>query len=196
MTPMRASRSSATQRRQERHLRRADGNYATVSNYPGHDGRGDTAAARFDPRVQIIDTPGVNSLTPNSEDERVTRDILLGGVDLVVQVADAKNLPRALVLTLQIAEAGMPFVLVLNMMDEAADRGMTHRRRGAVPALGVPVVPTVAVTGRGLSALARSARRGADSPWRGAYPAPVEDAARPDRGTADRFRRRRAAGSP
>ena len=74
--------------------------------------------------MEIIDTPGVNSLTPNSEDERVTRDILLAGVDCVVQVADAKNLSRALVVSLQLAEAGLPFMLVLNMMDEAADRGM------------------------------------------------------------------------
>ena len=100
------------------------GTYATVSNYPGTTVEVTRAAARVDAAVEVIDTPGVNSLTPNSEDERVTRDILLGGVDSVVQVADAKNLARALVVSLQLAEASLPFVLVLNMMDEAADRGL------------------------------------------------------------------------
>jgi len=150
------------------------GTYATVSNYPGTTVEVVTAAARFDPQVQVVDTPGVNTLTPNSEDERVTRDILLEGVDLVVQVADAKNLARALVLSLQLAEAGIPFLLVLNMMDEAADRGITIDIVRLSDALGVPVVPTVAVSGRGLSALREalgSARRGH---WRIAYSGPVE----------------------
>ena len=101
------------------------GTYATVSNSPGTTVEVTRAAARSDARIEVIDTPGINSLTPNSEDERVTRDILLADVDLVIQVADAKNLSRALVVAFQLAEARLPFVPVLNMMDEAADRGLT-----------------------------------------------------------------------
>jgi ferrous iron transport protein B len=153
------------------------GTYATVSNYPGTTVEVVSAAARFDPRVRVTDTPGVNSLTPNSEDERVTRDILLEGVDLVVQVADAKNLPRALVLSLQLAEAGLPFVLVLNMMDEAADRGITIDVPALSRLLGVPVVPTVAVSGRGLPALRDALGAVRRSQWQVAYADAVEQAA-------------------
>jgi ferrous iron transport protein B len=153
------------------------GTYATVSNYPGTTVEVVSAAARFDPRLQVIDTPGVNSLTPNSEDERVTRDILLDGVDLVVQVADAKNLPRALVLSLQLAEAQIPFVLVLNMMDEAADRGITIDFAALSRSLGVPVIPTVAVSGRGLPALREVLGAARTSHWQVAYPDAVEQVA-------------------
>lgn len=150
------------------------GTYATVSNYPGTTVEVTRAAARADASVQVIDTPGVNSLTPNSEDERVTRDILLGGVDSVVQVADAKNLVRALVVSVQLAEAGVPFILVLNMMDEAADRGLTVDAAALSAALGVPVVQTVAVSGHGLKAVADALSAPAVSHYRARYPVAVE----------------------
>ncbi len=150
------------------------GTYATVSNYPGTTVEVARAAARFDPSVEIIDTPGVNSLTPNSEDEQVTRDILLGGVDLVVQVADAKNLVRALVLSAQLAEAAVPFVLVLNMMDEAADHGLSIDTQALAAALGISVCETVAVRGVGLRRLNSVAREARRSPYRVRYPAAVE----------------------
>jgi ferrous iron transport protein B len=150
------------------------GTYATVSNYPGTTVEVARAAARFDSDVEIIDTPGVNSLTPNSEDERVTRDILLDGVDSVVQVADAKNLPRALSVSLQLAEAGVPFVLVLNMMDEAAERGLSVDTEKLSAELGVPVVETVAVSGHGLVALGDALGAAAVSHVRARYPAAVE----------------------
>ena len=152
------------------------GTYATVSNYPGTTVEVARAAARVEPGVEVIDTPGVNSLMPNSEDERVTRDILLAGVDSVVQVADAKNLPRALVLSLQLAEAGLPFVLVLNMMDEAADRGLAVDSAKLSAELGVPVLPTIAVTGQGLGALGSALRNAAVSHVHTRYPAAVERA--------------------
>ncbi len=150
------------------------GAYATVSNYPGTTVEVTRAAARADLSIEVIDTPGVNSLTPNSEDERVTRDILLDGVDGVVQVADAKNLVRALVVSLQLAEASVPFVLVLNMMDEAADRGLAIDASALSAALGVPVVPTVAVTGQGVKAVGEALGAAAVSHYRARYPVAVE----------------------
>jgi ferrous iron transport protein B len=150
------------------------GTYATVSNYPGTTVEVAQAPARHDPSVEIVDTPGINSLTPNSEDERVTRDILLEDAQVVVQVADAKSLVRALVVTIQLAEADVPFVLVLNMMDEAADRGVTIDIAGLSAALGVPVVPTVAIAGRGLAALTHALGRATRSGYRVRYPAAVE----------------------
>src|SRR5262249_53378632 len=123
-----------------------------------------------------IDTPGVNSLTPSSEDEQVTRDILLAGVDSVVQVADAKNLPRALAGSFQLAEAGLPFVLVVNMMDEAADRRLEIDCAELASRLGVPVVPTVAISGQGLGALSSALAAAAVSHSRVRYPTAVERA--------------------
>jgi ferrous iron transport protein B len=152
------------------------GTYATVSNYPGTTVEVARAAARFDAGVEVIDTPGVNSLTPNSEDEVVTRDILLAGVDAVIQVADAKNLARALVISLQLVEAGVPFLLVLNMMDEAADCGIAVETATLSAALGVPVLETIAVTGHGVSAVSRAAQTAAVGRFRAAYPAAIERA--------------------
>jgi len=152
------------------------GTYATVSNYPGTTVEVTRAAGRHDSTLEIVDTPGVNSLAPNSEDERVTRDILLSGVDLVVQVADAKNLARALVVSLQLAEAGLPFVLVVNMMDEAADRGLSIDVPKLRSELGVPVIPTVAITGHGIAALQQTLHAAARSHFRARYPSAVERA--------------------
>ncbi len=137
------------------------GRYVTVSNYPGTTvevTRGTASGLASDGRtVRVIDTPGINTLLPQSEDERVTRDIVLErdeqqGASLV-QVGDAKNLPRALLLTLQLAEMGVPFVLCLNMHDEANSRGITIDFDSLSSRLGVPVFPTVATRREGLEQL-------------------------------------------
>jgi ferrous iron transport protein B len=139
------------------------GKYVTVSNYPGTTvdvsrGVGWFSGARY----QVVDTPGVNSLIPHSEDERVTRDVLLRDKpDVIVQVVDAKNLRRGLMLTLELAEYGRPLVLVLNMMDEAMDRGIVIDEDRLARRLGVPVLKTVATTGEGLSDLKRAVARAA-----------------------------------
>jgi ferrous iron transport protein B len=152
------------------------GAYATVSNYPGTTVEVTRAAARSDATVEVVDTPGVNSLTPQSEDEQVTRDILLSGVDLVVQVADAKNLARALILSSELADAGIPFVMALNMMDEAADRGLRIDAGRLSAELGVPVIPTVAISGLGLRDLANAVPRAAVSRCRMHYSVVVDRA--------------------
>src|SRR3989338_2575185 len=102
------------------------GKYVTVSNYPGTTVEVTQGFSVFDRKNTIIvDTPGVNSLIPQSEDERVARDILLDEKPgVVVQVADAKNLKRSLLLALQLIEMGLPLVLDLNIYDEALARGI------------------------------------------------------------------------
>ena len=108
----------------------------------------------------MIDTPGVNSLVPMSEDERVTRDILLDEpAEAVVQVADAKNLRRALLISSQLAEMGVPFALDLNMTDEAGELGVEIDGKALSERLGVEVVRTVAVRRKGLEDLRRVAPR-------------------------------------
>lgn len=134
---------------------RLTGRYAAVSNYPGT--TVDVSAGWTvlgGEKWRVVDTPGVNALLPSSEDERVTRDFLWRErPDVVVNVLDAKNLRRGLVLTLELAEQGIPMVVVLNLMDEAMDRGIAVDAESLARRLGVPVVSTVATTGDGLPVL-------------------------------------------
>ncbi len=141
---------------------RLTGHYAVVSNYPG------TTVALTQGRAlvggevcDLVDTPGVNALEGVlSEDEQITRTIITSDqADVVVQVADARNIRRALMLTWQIARCGKPMVLVLNMTDEARSRGIDIDVKRIRAELGVPVVETVAVEGRGLSDLRRAVTR-------------------------------------
>ncbi|MCL5966233.1 MAG: ferrous iron transport protein B [Deltaproteobacteria bacterium] len=131
------------------------GRYVTVSNYPGTTVEVTRGEARDRGAVhEIIDTPGVYSLLPMSEDERVTRDILMSEREArVVQVCDAKNMRRSLLITLQLAEMGVPVVLAVNMADEARDLGVMPRVEDLERIVGVPAVPTVAVRKKGVERL-------------------------------------------
>lgn len=122
------------------------GTYATVSNYPGTSVEISKGTARFGTRkLGIIDSPGVNSLVPMSEDEKVTRDILLNeDISAALQVMDSKNLRRSLLITLQLLEMGLPLTLALNMYDEAGERGITIDTEGLSRLLGLKVIPTIA----------------------------------------------------
>ncbi|HWR59285.1 MAG TPA: ferrous iron transport protein B [Thermodesulfovibrionales bacterium] len=134
------------------------GKYVTVSNYPGTTVEVSHGNISLDSRrYHLVDTPGVNSLIPMSEDERVTRDILLTErPTLVIQVADSKNLKRTLLLTLQIAEMGIPMVLDLNMDDEARDRGIIINTQKLKEILNVEVVTTIAPQRKGFRELRNS----------------------------------------
>ena len=134
---------------------RLTGRYVTVSNYPGTS----VAISRGfgligDRHVEVLDTPGLYSLTSVTEEQDVVRRFLLdGGADVLVHVVDAKNLPRMLALTLQLVELGRPMVVAVNMMDEALRLGLTLDAPGLSRRLGVPVVPIVAVEGKGIADL-------------------------------------------
>jgi ferrous iron transport protein B len=89
-----------------------------------------------------------------SEDERITREVVAGAeTDLVVQIADARNIRRALTLTAQIATFEKPTIVALNMIDEALARGVAVDAGELSRELGVPVIEMVATEGRGLQAL-------------------------------------------
>ena len=137
------------------------GKYVTVSNYPGTTVEVTRGSATLDGHPwHVMDTPGTNNLTPMSEDEQVTRDILMKERDYAcLQVCDAKNLRRGLLLSAQLAEAGVPFVLALNMADEAKSRGFHVDAARLADALGVDVVPTVAVERKGVPQLVQSLAR-------------------------------------
>jgi ferrous iron transport protein B len=153
------------------------GKYVTVSNYPGTTVEVSHGNISLDGRkCLVVDTPGVNSLVPMSEDERVTRDILLRErPSLVVQVADSKNLKRTLLLTLQIAEMGIPMVLDLNMEDEARDRGIIINTERLREILGVEVVTTIAPQRKGFRELRNSLLNPAVARVHVHYPPAVED---------------------
>lgn len=126
--------------------------YVTVSNYPGTTvevSYGDITAEGK--KYLLMDTPGVNSLVPMSEDEKVTRDIFLKEKPFcVVQVADTKNIRRALLITIQLAEMGLPFALVLNMEDEAMDRGIIVDTHALKNILGIEVISSIAPQRKGI----------------------------------------------
>ena len=132
--------------------------YVTISNYPGTTVevfRGRTRISGQD--VEVLDTPGINGTDAGSEDEKVTVATLeTDRPDLVVQVADAKNLRRALLLTAQLTRFRIPMVLVLNMMDECRGCGIQVDSRALSRELGIPVVETVATTGSGFDELRQS----------------------------------------
>ncbi|MEN3338314.1 MAG: ferrous iron transport protein [Acidobacteriota bacterium] len=135
---------------------RLTGCYATVSNYPGTTVTVTRGRALIGAEVcDVIDTPGVNALEGVlSQDEAITRQLLADdGAELVVQVADARNLRRALLLTSQLADLRIPMVLVLNMVDEAHARGVSIDADGLSIHLGIPVIEAVAPEGRGVAEL-------------------------------------------
>jgi ferrous iron transport protein B len=131
------------------------GSYTVVSNYPGTTvevSRGFTKIG--EKKFEIVDTPGMYSLLPISEEERVARDILINERPaIVLHVIDAKNLERMLGFTLQLIEASLPVILVLNMMDEAGRCGKIIHSDILEKELHIPVVPVVATTSKGMDVL-------------------------------------------
>jgi len=131
------------------------GTYTSVSNYPGTTVEVAKGKSRIDNETfEVLDTPGMYSLIPVTEEEDVTRRIIMEIESaIIIHVIDAKNLDRMLPLTLQLIEAGRPIILVLNMMDEAKKRGIDINSDILQDILGIPVVKTVAVTGEGITQL-------------------------------------------
>ncbi|MCS7242914.1 ferrous iron transport protein B [Candidatus Caldatribacterium sp.] len=104
--------------------------------------------------VRVVDLPGTYSLGAHSEDERITREYILSGeADVVVNVVDATNLERNLYLTVQLREMGIPLVVALNMYDELERKQVKIDTVALSERLGVPVVPTVALRGKGVKEL-------------------------------------------
>ncbi len=131
------------------------GSYATVSNYPGTTvevSRGRCKIGEFE--FEVIDTPGMYSFLPLTEEEGVSRSILFNECpEIILHIVDAKNLERMLTLTLQLLEARLPLILVLNIMDEAEELGVEIDLRRLEEELNIPVVATVSTTGRGMDIL-------------------------------------------
>lgn len=163
-------------------MRQKVGNYpgVTVEKKEGRMSLGDGT------EVTVLDLPGTYSLNPTSPDERVATDILLGKADhtptpdLVVCVVDASNLERNLYLVSQVLDRQLPVIVALNMVDVAEEFGIHIDVKVLEQELGVPVIPTIANKGIGISSLKEAIARAnvrvqGERRWR--MPALVEEEA-------------------
>ena len=140
-------------------------NKVKISTYPGTTVEVKRGGLKVEGQeIEIIDIPGVYNLFSNADNEKVARNILIDETpDLVIQVADAKNLKRSLVLTSLLAEFNIPLVLVLNMVDEAAQKGIKVKRHKLEDMLGTAVIETVASEGVGIAGVDFGSGQGAQS---------------------------------
>jgi ferrous iron transport protein B len=133
---------------------RLTGVHAISSNYPGTTvGFTQGRFRHGDDCYQLIDVPGAYTLNPTNEAESVAKRIIDEGADIVIVTLDACVLERNLYLALQVIEKGLNVIVALNMVDEARHEGIQIDVEALEKELGVPVVPTVAVSGRGVSEL-------------------------------------------
>lgn len=131
-----------------------------TGNFPGVTVEKKTGQCQLDSKTSctVIDLPGLYSLYPKSPDEQVVFDYLSNRQDplypdLIIVVADASNLKRNLLLYSQMADLGLPMILVLNMVDLAEQRGQYIEFGALEMLLRVPVVPANSRTGRGVNEL-------------------------------------------
>jgi ferrous iron transport protein B len=131
------------------------GGSAHVGNYPGVTVDRTTARLRLGVQdIELVDVPGMYSLTASSPEEQLAVNALIeGGTRAVICVVDATTLQRGLYLALQLVESGVPVVVALNMMDSAARLGLDVDTERLSQLFGVPVVPVVATKRTGLDAL-------------------------------------------
>ncbi len=137
------------------------GMYVTVSNYPGTTvdvSRGKLVLDGLS--YEVIDTPGIYSFIPMTDEERVTRMLLCDGrPKLIIHIIDAKHIQRMLHLTVDLLDGGFPVIIDLNMMDEAEKLGMEFDHRKLSEAMNVPVIKTSAVNQNGLEQLKTAIRQ-------------------------------------
>ena len=135
---------------------RLTGVHVIASNYPGTTVGYTRGSMKLgEEAVEVIDVPGTYTLEPTTEAEEVASRMLDTG-DVVINVVDATNLERNLYLTLQLLERGIPVVVALNMWDDTRHRGIHIDLDKLRELLGVPVIPTVAVTGQGIKELVKN----------------------------------------
>jgi ferrous iron transport protein B len=132
---------------------RLTGIRAIVSNYPGTTVSYTRGEMKLGGReAEVIDVPGTYTLEPTSQAEEIARDMLPSG-DVVVNVVNATNLERNLYLTLQLLEKDVPVIVALNIWDDTKHLGIDIDVEKLQQLLGVPVIPTVGVTGQGIKEL-------------------------------------------
>ncbi len=127
----------------------------TVGNWPGVtvDRKSGTFSFKSE-AYELVDLPGIYSLSAISEDEAVARDYILGGeAELIINIVDASNPDRNLYLTSRLLEMNVPVLVALNMLDAAGERGIDINIDALSSGLGCRVVPIVASRGEGIEEL-------------------------------------------
>ncbi len=138
---------------------RLTGIHVIASNYPGSTvGYTQGSMKIGDETAEVVDVPGTYTLEPTSEAEEIALK-MLGTGDMVINVVDATNLERNLNLTLQLLEKGIPTIVALNIWDDVGHRGIHIDLSRLEALLGVPVIPTVAITGQGIKTLVENIPR-------------------------------------
>lgn len=156
------------------------GSNLKVANWPGVTVEKKEGTATYKGRkMNLVDTPGIYSLTSYSLEEKVTRQCVMeDDIDVIVNVVDASSLERNLYLTTQLLELGKPVILALNMMDIVKERGMEidmHRLPEMLA--NIPVVPVSARKRTGLAVLLHAVKHHYGEPVESvvvSYPAQIE----------------------
>ena len=132
---------------------RLTGANVIASNYPVTTVDFSKGKMRIEGEIfEIIDAPGTYSLDPSNKAEKVASK-MLEEADIVINVINSTNLERNLYLTLELLEKETPVIIALNLWDEAAHIGIKIDEKKLEKILGIPVVPTVALTGEGIKTL-------------------------------------------
>ena len=132
---------------------RLTGANVIASNYPGTTVDFSKGSMRLEgEKYEIIDAPGTYSLTPSNKAEQVALKLFEEG-DIIINVVNATNLERNLYLTLEILEKKKPTIIALNLWDEAKHTGINIDVEKLEKILGIPIVPTTALTGEGIKEL-------------------------------------------
>ena len=121
--------------------------YVDVSNYPGT--TVEITSASLNKNISIKDTPGIYGVSSFNDEEKVARDVILYS-DEILNIVSAISLERDLFLTKQLIDMGKPLILAINQMDEAKGIGLEINIKKLSEILGIPVYPTVAITGKGM----------------------------------------------
>lgn len=133
------------------------GTHQHVGNYSGVTVERKIGVCRMgEIKIEIVDLPGIYSLSSATAEERVAfSELMAGDVDLILDVIDSGNAQRNLYLTTQLAELNLPMILVFNMIDEARDRGLVFNFPILERFFGAPIVEAVGATGDGIDVLKR-----------------------------------------
>lgn len=131
-----------------------------VGNWPGVTVDKKEGSYKKNKEISVLDLPGTYSLSPYSAEEIVARDyIVKERPDAVINIVDGTSIERNLYLTMQVLETGIPTVIAMNMMDEVESRGDFINCQKLSESLGVPVVPIVARSGKGLDDLMKAVEK-------------------------------------
>ena len=125
-----------------------------VGNFPGVTVDRKSGSIKGKPDTEVVDLPGIYSLSPYTEEEIVSRQYIIGEKPKgIINIVDATNIERNLYLTMQLIELDIPIVLALNMMDEVRGNGGSVRINAMETLLGIPVVPISAAKNEGVDEL-------------------------------------------